>query len=303
MTAEEQKSVTKGIVFGITAFALWGFGPIYFKAVSQVSPLEVLAHRIVWSLLILMIPIALSKNGSKLMALIRNKRMLGGLFLSAVLIGINWLTFIYAVSNDQILGASLGYFILPILNLLFARLFFQERLNGLQYLAVVLVACGVLNQLYSFGTLPWIALTLAVTFGFYGVLRKKYAVDPVLGLTVETLLLFPFALAYLFWLWGEGALMFTHSGWVLDLLLLMAGLVSSLPLVLFAAAVNRLSFSTVAVIQYIAPSMTFLVGIGIYNEPFGTQQMVTFGLIWVALVVFSWEGRARHLRIKAGALA
>jgi len=303
VTTEEHLSVKKGFVFGIAAFALWGFGPIYFKAVEQVSPGEVLAHRIIWSLLFLLIPLASSGNGLKLLVLFRNKQVLGSLFVTALLIAVNWLTFIYAVSSDQILGASLGYFILPIFNLLLARLFFSEQLSGLQYLAVLLVVLGVTNQLYSFGTLPWIALTLAVTFGFYGVIRKKYAVDPIIGLAVETLLLFPFAFAYLVWLWSKGLLMFAHTGLVMDILLVLAGIVSSLPLVLFAASVNRLNYSTVAVMQYIAPSMTFLLGVVVYNEPFGVQQMVTFGLIWCALGIFGWEGGVRHRRLKAPAVA
>lgn len=303
MTHEEQRSLTQGFFFGVAAFVLWGIGPVYFKAVAEVTPAEVLAHRIIWSVLFLLIPLATSGSWRKLSVLLRNRQMIGGLFITALLIGVNWLTFIYAVSNDQILGASLGYFILPIFNLLLARLFFSERLMPLQYLAVLLAILGVINQIYSFGQLPWIALTLAVTFGFYGVIRKKHTVDPVVGLAVETLLLFPFALMYLGWLWSKGALMFAHSGLAMDLLLILAGIVSSLPLIFFAASVNRLSYSTVAVMQYIAPSITFLLGVIVYHEPFGSDQMVTFGLIWCALGIFSWEGSARHRRLKAQVMA
>lgn len=213
-----------------------------------------------------------------------------GRLVTALLVAANWLTFISAVSQGEIVASSLGYFIIPLFSVLLGVLFFAERLRPLQMVAIVLAICGVANQVITLGELPIIALTLAVTFGLYGLIRKKIAVDPLLGLSVETLLLSLFALAYLFWLDGQGELGFGSISIGMDLLLMLGGVVTTLPLVCFAAAANRLSLTTIGILHYLAPSITFLLAIYLYNEPFSRYQLITFGFIWMALAVFSWEG-------------
>lgn len=294
-------SSTTGLIYGLLAFGMWGVGPVYFKAVASVPPAEVLAHRIVWSVLLLLLFVTWRRQWPELWRLVRDLRSLGWLLVTALLIAANWLTFIGAVSGGQIVAASLGYFINPLFSVLLGVIFFSERLRLFQLLAIVLALCGVASEVVAFGSLPVISLTLVVTFGLYGLIRKKIAVDPLLGLSVETLLLLPVALAYLTWLESGERLVFSHQAVSLDLLLLLAGAITTLPLVCFAAAANRLPLATIGVLHYLAPSLTFLLAIYLYDEPFGGQQLVTFGFIWLALALFSWEGW-HHRKKKVPAL-
>ncbi|MCW8943546.1 MAG: EamA family transporter RarD [Sedimenticola sp.] len=279
-----------GFIYGLLAFGMWGFGPVYFKAVATVSPAEVLAHRVIWSVVLLLMMITWQQQWGALKNLFSNLRHVGWLLVTALLVAANWLTFIDAVTRGDIVAASMGYFIIPLFSVLLGVLFFSERLRYIQMLAILLALCGVVNEVITLGELPLIALTLAVTFGLYGLIRKKIAVDPLLGLSVETLLLSPFALLYLYWLDVTGELGFGSNVVSMDLLLMLGGLVTTLPLVCFAAAANRLSMTTVGVLHYLAPSITFLLAIYLYNEPFVGHQMITFGFIWTALAIFSWEG-------------
>ncbi len=282
--------IQKGLVYGVLAFGLWGFGPIYFKAVASVAATEVLAHRIVWSLLFLALLLTLKKQWGAYRELLRNPGQLKWLLISALLIAGNWLTFIWAVANDQIVQASLGYFINPLFSVFLAMVFLGERLRPLQWAALILAGIGVANEIFNVGYLPWVAMVLALTFGFYGLVRKHVGADPIQGLAVETVLLLPFASVYLVWLLWAGELSFGHLGVVMDLLLLSAGVVTALPLVYFAAAANLLSLSAVGLLQYIAPSITFLLAIFLYKEPFSGSQLITFLFIWAALALFTYEG-------------
>lgn len=293
--ADGDNSLRTGLVYGLLAFGMWGFGPVYFKAVASVTPSEVLAHRIVWSVLVLLLFITWRRQWLELWRLVLDTRSVAWLLVTALLIAVNWLTFISAVSHGEIVAASLGYFVIPLFSVLLGVVFFGERLRLLQMLALLLALCGVSSEVASFGTLPVIALTLAATFGLYGLIRKKIAVDPLLGLTIETLLLLPFALGYLTWLADSESLDFAHYSVTLDLLLILAGVVTTLPLICFAAAANRLPLTTVGILHYLAPSITFLLAIYLYHEPFGSQKFITFGFIWLALALFSWEGW-RHQR-------
>ncbi|MES9902322.1 MAG: EamA family transporter RarD [Sedimenticola sp.] len=286
----KEDSTRKGLIYAIIAFGLWGFGPIYFKAVATVQPLEVLAHRVIWSLIFLALVIGWKRNWSALQRLLTERKKLPLLFATSVIISVNWLVFIWAVSNDLILEATLGYFINPLFSVLLGMMFLGERLRPLQGVAIAIAVLGVVNQIVIFGELPLVALVLAVTFGFYGLLRKIAAVDPVHGLTVETLLMLPFALIFLFWLNSTGAMSFIHSGTTMDILLIAAGLVTAIPLIYFAAATNHLSLTVLGLFQYLAPSIGFLLAIFLYHEPFGAAQAVTFSTIWFALALFSLEG-------------
>lgn len=286
----QQDPVRNGILYATAAFGLWGFGPIYFKAVASVQPTEVLAHRVVWSLLFLALVVSWNRGWPALLRLMAERKKLLWLFTTATIVSLNWLVFIWAVANDHILQASLGYYINPLFSVLLAMFFLGERLRPLQGVAVAVALIGVVNQVVTFGELPLVAIVLAVTFGFYGLLRKIVAVDPVHGLMVETLLMLPFALIYLIWLSQAGSLQFFHGTATLDLLLIAAGLVTAVPLIYFAAATNRLSLTVVGLFQYLAPSMTFLLAILLYDEPLGHAQLVTFCIIWSALALFTLEG-------------
>ena len=280
----------RGVLFAIAAYGMWGLVPIYFKAVDQVSSLEVISHRILWSVLFLLVLLGVGRRWQDLKQLLQNRKLLSGLALSALVICCNWLIFIWAVAQERILETSLGYFINPLVSVLMGMLFLQERLRRGQWLAISLAAAAVGYQLVLLGSLPWVALALAFSFGSYGLLRKKIQVDPILGLFVETLLVTPFALLYLFWLNAEGALQFGHGGPDITLLLALAGIVTSLPLLAFTAAARRLSLTLIGLLQYIGPSITFMLAVFYYHEPLDSERLLTFALIWLALLLFSVEG-------------
>ena len=280
----------RGVYYAVAAFGLWGLAPIYFKAVAAVAPLEVLAHRILWSVLLLGALLWLSGRRQSLGALLRQRRHLAGLMLSALLISVNWGVFIWAVGNQRILETSLGYFINPLVSLLLGLLFLGERLRPPQWLAIALMGVAVGYQLLLLGRLPAVALALALSFGFYGLVRKKLALDPIIGLFMETLLLLPLALFYLGWSQRQGTLAFSADGGELSLLLMAAGVVTTLPLLCFAAATVRLSLTWLGLVQYLAPSIAFLLAVLYYHEPLDGARLLTFVLIWIALGLFSAEG-------------
>ncbi|MCZ6643121.1 MAG: EamA family transporter RarD [Gammaproteobacteria bacterium] len=277
-----------GIWFALAAYGYWGVAPVYFKFVEFASPLEIVAHRVVWSVVLLAMLIIVRRQLYTLRKL--GRREVGWLAVSGVLVSINWAVFVWALHADRMLETSLGYYINPIVNVLLGSVFLSERLRPAQMAAVGLASLGVLNEIVAVGVLPWAGITLAVSFGFYGLVRKKLAVDSAVGLGVETLLLLPIALAYLGYLAivGEGTFIFGTNS---ELGLLAAGgLVTVFPLVCFAAAALRLSLTTLGFFQYLAPSITFGLAIFVYGEPFRLSQTVTFGCIWLALVIFSMEG-------------
>lgn len=273
----------------MAAFGLWGVGPVYFKAVGQVPPLELLAHRVVWCVALTALLITFGRDWGQLRRSIRDRRTLATLALSAALVAVNWFTFIYAVTTDRIVEASLGYFINPLFNVVLGMLFLRERLNRPQLIAVLMALAGTLNLTLSLGVVPWIALTLAVCFGFYGLLRKTVRIEAVNGLFVETAMLTPVAAGYLLWLgWhGQGAFGTIDLG--TDALLLFAGVITALPLVWFTRAARRLRYVTIGLLQYIAPTLQLLVGVLVYGEAFTSAHWVSFGLIWAGLAIFTWD--------------
>ena len=298
MTTQDHKTRT-GVVYALLAFTFWGLAPIYFKWVAYINPLEVLSHRVLWSVVMLLAVILLTRDWPLLIQVSKDRHKCRILFVTAVLVAINWLTFIYAVATDRILDTALGYYTNPLVNVLLGFVFLGERLRKWQLLAIVLAALGVINEFIMVGRIPWIAMTLAITFGFYGLLRKKAAVQPIVGLTMETLLLLPFALGFLVWMSATGSLMFLNIDNKTNLLLLSAGIVTSLPLLWFAAAANRLSLTAIGIAQYLAPSISFLMAVFFYDEVLHTGKIITFSCIWLAIVIFTGEGvRRQHLARK-----
>ncbi len=291
-----------GGIFAASAYSLWGLAPLYFKQIDFIPASEILVHRIVWSFLLLLLVLVALKQGGNVMAILRQAKTLGWLLLSAVLLGGNWGLFIWAVNSNHMLDASLGYYINPLLNVLLGMLFLQERLRKLQWAAVALACSGVLIQLITFGSLPWIALTLAGSFAIYGLMRKKLAVDAVSGLFIESLLLLPLALWYWWQFADSSAVNLLHNSWQLNSYLVAASLVTTVPLLCFIAGARRLQLSTMGFFQYIGPSCMFVFGVWLYHEPFAAGRLITFGLIWLALLLYTldaWQfNRQRRLQAK-----
>ncbi len=278
-----------GVLFALAAFLSWGFVPIYFKQLVQVPAPEVLAHRIVWSVLFLGVYIALRKSFADTRDTLRNRRLVAALMLSGALVAFNWLIFVWAVAHDRILETSLGYFITPLLNVVLGLCFLGERLRTLQWMAVGLAVFGTGYLTVAYGELPWVALLLGFSFGFYGLIRKQLPVKPVQGLFVETLLMLPVALGYLLWLASSNLGVFVHTDRATDWWLVGTGLVTALPLLWFINAARRMPLSTLGFFQYLAPSMSFMLAVFVYHEPFTHAQAVAFASIWLGLVLFSTD--------------
>lgn len=276
-----------GVAYGLAAYTAWGFIALYFKAVAHVAPLEVLAHRIVWSLVLLLILLGVRRRLGLVIGALRVGRTAAALGATTVLIALNWYVFIWAVANGHVLQASLGYFINPLVNVMLGRLFLGERLRRAQAFSVLLALAGVAWLTWQLGRVPVISLTLAFSFGFYGLLRKRVDADATTGLAAETLLLTPVALIYLLRMEGAGTLAFTHVDPRTDLLLPLGGVVTAVPLIWFANAARRLRYSTVGFLQYIAPSLQFLLAVAAFGEPFSRDHMIAFAFIWTALAVFT----------------
>lgn len=281
---------TQGVYFALTAFIFWGVAPIYFKWIDHVSPGEILAHRVVWALVLLICILAYTGDLKELKVPLGT---LPKLFLTAMLLTINWLLFIYAVVNQNITEASLGYFINPLVSVLLAVVFLKERLRPIQWIAIVIAGTGIAIQLTLFGRTPWLALALAFSFGFYGLFRKNLGLHAVAGLAIETMIIAPFALAYILWIAYKQTLVFGNDIEI-DLLLMLGGFITSFPLLCFAAAVTRLPLSVMGMFQYIAPIISLIIAVLMYNEEFGIDRIVTFGCIWVALLLFTAETWRHH---------
>ncbi|HOW76289.1 MAG TPA: EamA family transporter RarD [Candidatus Competibacteraceae bacterium] len=284
-----------GLLSALGCFSFWGLFPIYFKLLAHVPALEVLAHRIVGSAVVLLIMILAQQQWSALRAEFRNRRRLGFYLLTALLISGNWLLYIWAVQQGRILEASLGYYINPLVNVLLGVLFLSERLNPRQLLAVLIAAIGVLVLVIGHGVFPWISLTLALSFGSYGLLRKKAGHPPTLGLCVETVLIAPVALLFLV-VQGGGALGAINGA--TDALLLAAGPVTVFPLLMFLQATQRLRLSTVGLIQYLTPTLQFLLAVAVYREPFTVIHLAAFGCIWLALALYSLDAWFGHRALR-----
>lgn len=285
----------RGLIYALAAFVLWGVAPAYFKLIQQVPPAEIIVHRILWSSVLMAVVLGLTRRFVGWNYFRENPRVLGTLAVTSLLISSNWLTFVYAVNSGRMLDASLGYYINPLVNVLLAVIFLGERLRPLQLAAVALAALGVAYQVFELGRLPWISLMLAFSFGFYGLLRKRVPLDALNGLGIETLLVAPVALIYFAQLWTTGQAQFAHVSRSLDLLLIAAGIVTTVPLALFAAGAQRLPYTTIGFLQYISPSLGIVLAVGFYGEHFGTARAVTFALIWLGLLLFTWDAwRARR---------
>lgn len=276
-----------GGIFAATAYSLWGIAPLYFKQIDFIPAAEILIHRIVWAFLLLLLVIALLKQGRATLAILAKPSLLLWLLLSALLLGGNWWLFIWAVNNNHMLDASLGYYINPLLNVLLGMVFLGERLRRLQWFAVFLAATGVIWQILTYGALPWIALVLASSFALYGLLRKKLAVDAIKGLFFESLLLLPVALWYWWAFADSSAANLAQNSLSLNVYLVAAGLVTTVPLLCFIAGARRLQLSTMGFFQYIGPTLMFVFGVWLYPEPLASERFITFGFIWLALCCYS----------------
>ena len=284
-----------GFILGLSAYALWGVLPIYFKLIAAVPAVDIVAHRVLWSLPFLALLIAISNGWPKVRVAIANSSTLGILTLTALLIGGNWLLYVYAVTSGHILAASFGYYLNPLANVLLGRFALKERLSRLQWVAVAIAAAGI--SVLAAGALGqlWISLTLCVSFALYGLLRKIVPADAITGLAVETGLLFPIAIAWLGWKAVAGAqwVGFTDRE---AMLLMLAGIVSTTPLLLFTAAAKRLPYSTMGMLQFIAPTLQFLIAVLLYGEPFKTAHAIAFAAIWAALGLYV-TSVVRHARV------
>ncbi len=293
MNNDAQAETIRGAYFALSAYAFWGLAPIYFKWVDHVSALEILSHRVIWALAML---VGILAYTGQLGALRIPLNRLPALLLTATLLSFNWLVFIYAVINDNITETSLGYFINPLVSVFLGMIFLGERLRPLQWLAILIALIGIMVQLLFYGQIPWLGLSLAFSFGFYGLVRKNLNMHPIAGLTIETLIVLPFAAGFLLWAGGRGNLNFGDN-WSVSLLLVLAGFVTSFPLLCFNAAVTRLSLAAMGMLQYVAPSMSLILAVFFYGEPFSAVQMVTFSCIWLALCIFTVEALHHHRRI------
>ena len=285
---DQQRLYKTGLVYALVSYGAWGIFPLYWKMLLSVPPQQILAHRIIWSMIFLMLILAWRREKLFLQYL-TSPRTLGILVLTAALIGINWFTYIWAVNNNHIVDSSLGYYINPIVNILLGVIFLKERLSRIQIIAVTFAFAGVAFLSWHYGRLPVISLVLAVSFGLYGLLRKKANLQSMPGLMVETLLLAPVALWYLWHMNTLGGGSFGHVSRVTDFLLILGGPITALPLFWFGIAATRVPLSTLGFIQYFAPTIQLLIGIFIFGEAFHTAYMISFGLVWIGLGIYTYS--------------
>ncbi|MBU0970975.1 MAG: EamA family transporter RarD [Proteobacteria bacterium] len=282
-----------GVLFGLAAFTAWGFLPAYWKQLQAVGPFEILCHRIVWSCIFLGLIICLQKRWEEVGDLVKTPGKLKGLILSGLLIGANWFVYIWAVNSGRVVETSLGYYINPMINVLIGYLLLGETFSRQQFVALLFALAGVVYSLVSYGRLPLFALTLALSFAFYGYARKKIAAAAIPGLFIETIVLFVPALAYILFKLTLAGSPFMKDP-ILTCWMIGAGVVTSLPLLWFAAAAKRLNLSTVGILQYLAPSIAFTLGVFVYKEPFTRHNLITFGCIWIGVILYTGESMARQ---------
>ncbi len=284
----------KGILYGIGAYVLWGFFPLYWKVLHQVSALQVIGHRIGWSFIVLIIFILITKQWQEFRSVAFNAKTIGIYAVASVLLSINWLIYVWGVNAGFIVETSLGYFINPLLSVLLGVLFLRERLRPAQWIPVILAAIGVIYLTVVYGRLPWIALSLAFSFGIYGLVKKLAPLGSLYGLTLETAIVFPIALIYLIFVEANDTGAFLHAGARVDLFLAGAGIVTTIPLLMFASAAKQIPLTMMGILQYIAPTLQFFIGIFIYKEPFDQSHLIGFGIVWVALIIFWVENFTAH---------
>lgn len=286
--------MNKGILNGLAAYALWGFFPIYWKFLHQVPALQVIGHRISWSFVLLMIIIFATRQWKDFRTAALAPKVIGIYSIAAVLLTVNWLVYVWGVNAGFIVETSLGYFINPLLSVLLGVIFLRERLRPMQWVPVGIAAIGVIYLTTVYGRLPWIALSLAFSFGFYGFVKKLAPLGSLFGLTLETAIAFPFALIYLLIIELNGAGAFVQDGASITILLIGAGAVTTIPLLMFASAAKQIPLTVVGLLQYIAPTLQFLIGVFLYKEPFDHSHLIGFGVVWAALIIFWVENYLAH---------
>ena len=288
-----------GMLYAALAFLAWGLFPLYFKALRSIPAQEILAHRMVWSLFFLAAVLLWRRQWTWLAAVTRQPKVLAGFAASALLLSTNWGIYIWSVNHDRVIDASLGYFINPLVNVVLGSVLLKERMRPLQWTAVAFAAAGVVWLTWDAGHPPWIALALGLTFGVYGLLRKTASLGALEGLSLETMLLFPFAAGYLLWLAQAGQNGFLAAAPLSQALLALSGPVTAIPLLMFAAAARRLPLSLLGLMQYVVPTMQLLLGVWLYHEPFGPGRLVGFALIWGGLALYTLEGGMRSWQRRA----
>lgn len=276
-----------GVGYGLLAYGIWGFFPLYFHQLNHVAPMDILANRALWACVFVGFLLLITRQWGKVRQILGRPQQLAMLALAALLVGSNWLVFLWAVGNQQVVAASLGYFLTPLVNVLLGLIVLKEKLNGKEKLAIGLAGLALLNEIILLGGMPWVSLFLAATFGTYGLVRKQIPVDALSGLWLETLVMLPVCFAYALWQAQCG-----HAVFVLDdpstaSWLMGAGVLTALPLIAFAAATQRLNLATIGMLMYINPTMQFLTAIYIFGEPLQTGKLITFALIWLGLAIFS----------------
>jgi chloramphenicol-sensitive protein RarD len=288
LPAQPHRETRRGFAFGVAAYGLWGVLPIYFKALGGIAAVDIVAHRIVWSLPFLALLLFVSRGWSQVRQAVQRRRTLLLLLSTASLIGINWLLYVYAVTSGHILAASLGYYLNPLANVLLGRFVLKERLSWLQWIAIAIAAAGIFALAVGALGQLWISLTLCISFATYGLLRKIALVDTIAGLGIETSLLFPLAIGWLAWRLAVGIPVLGATGNE-TALLVAAGVVSTTPLLLFTAAARRLPYSTLGMLQFLAPTLQFLCAVWLYGEAFTRAHAIAFGAIWTALLLYVFE--------------
>ena len=288
-----QSESRHGVALILGAYLIWSSFPLYFKAIASVPAAEILAHRIIWSALFLLLFVAVTGIKSQLAATFRDKKALGILALTTLLLSVNWFTFISAVAADNVLESSLGYFINPLISVFLGFVFLSEKLTARQWVSITLAAAGVIIQTVMLGKLPIVSLVLASTFGLYGLVRKAAHVPAVTGLTVEMILISPLALVYMAYLFGSGKAHFMSGPAGINVLLLLAGVVTATPLIMYGGALNRLRLSTIGILQYVVPTAHFFLAVFAFGEKFTAAHMVSFGFIWAGLVLYTVDSLGR----------
>ena len=295
MSQSQKSRTTIGYISALSSSLIWGFSPIYFKALSGVPPMEILMHRMVWSFLLLLILLLVLRRWQRWLALIGSRRTMPIFIVTTFLVAGNWFIYIWAVNNGFIVQASLGYFIYPLVSVMLGVVFLRERLRPVQTMAVLLAGIGVAYLAVSHGRIPWISLALAFSFSIYALIRKVAKADALEGLMAETLMMFVPAILYLAYLSRHHRAAFLSTGWTTDGLLIGTALITAVPLLLFNIGGKRLPLSSLSFLQYLAPTCQFLIGVFVYGEPFSTAQQITFVLTWLALVIFTVDS-LRHLK-------
>ncbi|HEX9025581.1 MAG TPA: EamA family transporter RarD [Clostridium sp.] len=291
---------TFGVVCAVLAYTLWGILPIYWKLIDSVFSMEILANRIVWAFVFTIIIIAVTKQWEELKSISKDKKQMFNIFIASILIAINWGLYIWAVNSGKIVDSSLGYYINPLFAVVLGVLIFKEKLNHWQIAALLMAAIGVLIKTIQYGKIPWISLGLAISFGLYGAIKKSVKANSIVGLTLETVMLTPIAAIYMTSRQLSGVGAFSNEGTFVILILIGSGIVTAIPLLLFASGAKRLPMSVIGFTQYISPTISLIIGVFVYHEKFTSIDMIGFGFIWIALTIYSFSQIVLFKSIKAG---